>query len=317
MPATSPPFGERLSPERLRLFGDPAFDRDASGPGADISATSRRGTSADAISRGGAWRYAADPATEILCFGYRTGGVDHSWAPTNPSRDPLDALAADPDIPFVCFGGFEAAVWAKIMVERHGFAPIPTRRWLDLRATCCSLALPRSLDKTLTALGLPIEKDKAGQRLVRSLSKANPKTGAYPELTPETLARVVDYNRLDILALEAMHSRGLGALPTAEQAVWELDQRINASGIAIDADFVQAAKRISDQAIGEATEEFAGLTGGLTPHQVKAIRAWLKGRKWTLPNLEAETVGDALDSPDFPMTSGECSKSDRSQPPPA
>ena len=65
------------------------------------------------LTKAGAWRYAADPATEILCFGYRTGGVDHSWAPTSPSRDPLEALAADPDAVFACFGGFEAAVWAR------------------------------------------------------------------------------------------------------------------------------------------------------------------------------------------------------------
>ena len=74
----------------------------------------------------------------------------------------------------------------------------------------CSLALPRSLDKALVALGLPIEKDKAGQRLVRSLSKPDRKTGAYPELTPEIVARVTEYNRIDILALEAMHKQGLG-----------------------------------------------------------------------------------------------------------
>ena len=71
---------------------------------------------------------------------------------------------------FVCFGGFEQVIWQKIMVERHAFAPISTKRWIDLRATCCSFALPRSLDKALTALGLPVKKDKEGQRLVRSLS---------------------------------------------------------------------------------------------------------------------------------------------------
>ena len=137
-------------------------------------------------------------ATEILCFGYRVGGVDHSWAPTSNSRDPLERLAADPEVAFVCFGGFEPAVWRKIMVERHGFPPIPTQRWVDLRATASSFALPRSLDKALAALGLPIEKDKEGQRLVRSLSRPNRKTGAYPELTPAIVERVAEYNRIDI-----------------------------------------------------------------------------------------------------------------------
>ena len=254
-----------------------------------------RNTGGCDLSKAGAWRYAADEATEILCFGYRTGGMDYSWAPTSPSRDPLAALAADPDAMFACFGGFEAAVWARIMVERHAFPPIATRRWIDLRAACCCLALPRSLDKALTALGLSVKKDKEGQRLVRSLSRPNRKTGVHPELTPEIVGRVVEYNHIDILALEAMHKQGLGRLSAAEQAVWELDQRINARGIVIDVDFVEAAKRIADQAMGEAIEEFGRLTGGLSPHQVQKIRAWLRGRKWALPNLDSDAVSDALE----------------------
>jgi DNA polymerase bacteriophage-type len=247
------------------------------------------------LMKAGAWRYAADPATEIICFGYRAAGVDYSWNPACDSRDPLERFAAAPGVMFVSFGGFEAAVWAKIMVVRHGFPPIPVSRWVDLRATCCCLALPRELDKTLKVLGVPIKKDKAGQSLVRSLSKPDRKTKAYPELTPEIVARIAEYNRIDILALEAMHKQGLGALPAPEQAVWELDQRINARGITIDVDFVQAAKQLADRATMEATEEFARLTDGLTPYQVQKIRDWLKSRKWALPNLRRETISDALE----------------------
>jgi DNA polymerase len=251
------------------------------------------------LAKAGAWRYADDPATEILCFGYRVDGVDRSWTPGG-ARKPLDTLAADPAASFVCFGGFEQTIWRKIMVERHGFSPIPTGRWIDLRAVCCSFALPRSLDKTLSALGLSIEKDNEGQRLVRSLSRPNRKTGAYPELTQAIVKRVAEYNRIDILALEAMHRQGLARLSAAEQVVWELDQRINARGIAIDASFVEAAKRIADHEMGEVVAEFAGLTDGLSPYQVQKTREWLKGRKWTLPNLESETVSDALELAGLP-----------------
>jgi DNA polymerase len=252
------------------------------------------------LTKAGVWRYATDPATEIICFGYRAGAVDHSWAPTSSSRDPLEDMAANPDVAFVCFGGFEQVIWQKIMVERHGFAPISTKRWIDLRATCCSFALPRSLDKALTALGLPVKKDKEGQRLVRSLSRPNRKTGAYPELTPAIIERVVQYNRIDILALEAMRKQGLLRLTTSEQAVWELDQRINARGIAIDTGFVQAAKRMADQVMGEAFAEFAQLTDGVSPHQVRKIREWLRSRKCALPNLEAETVSESLELAGLP-----------------
>jgi DNA polymerase len=252
------------------------------------------------LTKVGVWRYAIDPATEILCFGYRVGGVDYSWAPTSDSRDPLARLAANPDVAFVCFGGFEHVIWQKIMVERHGFAPISTKRWVDLRATCCSFALPRSLDRALTALGLPIKKDKEGQRLVRSLSRPDRKTGAYPEITPAIVERIAEYNRIDIVALEAMREHGLGRLSAAEQAVWELDQRINARGIAIDVGFVEAAKRIADRQMGEVIAEFAELTGDISPHQVQKTRTWLKGRGCVLPNLESETVSEALELAGLP-----------------
>jgi DNA polymerase len=263
------------------------------------------------LTKAGASRYAADPATEIICFGYRVDGTDHSWVPDRFHVSPtlsthadtcerLARLAADPAVTFACFGGFEQAIWQKIMVGRHGFPPIPTPRWVDLRATCSSLALPRALDKALAALGLPIEKDKEGQRLVRSLSRPNRRSGLYPELTPAIVERVAAYNRIDILALEAMRKQGLGRLSAAEKAVWELDQRINARGIAIDVDFVAAAKRIAGQVMGEAIAEFAELTGGVLPTQVAKTREWLRGQRCALPNLEAETVDEALEAAGLP-----------------
>jgi len=81
-----------------------------------------RNTGGCDLKTAGAWRYAADSATEILCFGYRVGGVDHSWAPTMSSRDPLERLAADPELAFVWFGGFEQTIWQKIMVAARVFA---------------------------------------------------------------------------------------------------------------------------------------------------------------------------------------------------
>ena len=258
-----------------------------------------RNTGGCDLTKVGTWRYAVDPATEILCFGYRIAGVDHSLSPTSPSRNPLERLASNSDMTFACFGGFEQVIWQKIMVERHGFPPIPTERWLDLRATCACFALPRALDKALAALGLPIAKDKEGQRLVRSLSRPN-RTGAYPEITTLIDERVAAYNQIDIAALEAMMKQGLGRLDPAERKVWLLDQKINARGIAIDVGFVEAAKRISDQVMGEAIEEFKALTGGLSPHQVQRIREWLRDNHCALPNLEAETIEEALESEGLP-----------------
>jgi DNA (cytosine-5)-methyltransferase 1 len=59
-----------------------------------------RNTGGCDLTKAGAWRYAIDPATEVICFGYRVDGADHSWAPVSgslvaaPSKPPK-ASASD------------------------------------------------------------------------------------------------------------------------------------------------------------------------------------------------------------------------------
>jgi len=248
----------------------------------------------------GAWRYASDSHTEVLCFSYRASGEDHVWVPDMGLTGALVSLAADPEICFVSFAGFEPIVWQLLMVDRHGFPPIPTERWIDLRAVCSYLALPRKLEKVLPVLGLPVVKDVSGQRLIRRLSKPDRK-GVYPEITPEVLQRIIAYNRVDMHAVDALYAAA-GTLPDAERLVWVLDQQINTRGVWIDTDFVIAAKAIADMSIGEVLEEFDQLTGsdGLTPHQIEKTRGWLAERGLALPNLQANTVEEALESIELP-----------------
>jgi hypothetical protein len=163
-----------------------------------------RNTAGCDLAKVGAWRYAADRATEVVCFGYRVDYEDRWWTPDKGPCSQLTIFAANPERCFACFAGFEPVVWQLIMVERHGFPSISTERWIDVRAACSYLALPRKLEKVLPALGLPIAKDIAGQRFIRSLSR--PKKGVYPEITPAVLKRVVEYNRSDLHALEALYA---------------------------------------------------------------------------------------------------------------
>jgi DNA polymerase len=282
----------------------------------------------------GAWRYADDPATEILTLTYQNGdGEPRLWTPAMQTHE-LAALAADPAVTFVCFGDFELVIWDRIMVTRFGFPAIPVARWVDARASCSYLALPRALDKTLAAIGSEVVKDAAGRRLVLSLSRPHRKTGAYPEVTPAILERVSAYNRIDVAGLATIRT-AVGTLPERERRVWELDQAINQRGIGIDLDFVRAAKRIAETSKGALLEEFAGLTKfsvdkptsaraespravradtsadnpikpqrnpvqtdalGLSPHQVTKTREWLKSRGFSFANLGAETVEDALET---------------------
>src|SRR5262249_17504562 len=113
----------------------------------------------------GAWRYAGDPATEIITLTYHFAGESHPWTPALPYL-PLASLAADPAIIFVSHAGFERAIWHHLMVGRYGFLPIPVARWHDTQAACAYFALPLDLERALTVLNLPTAKDKEGRRLV-------------------------------------------------------------------------------------------------------------------------------------------------------
>lgn len=258
-----------------------------------------RNTAGCNLNTAGASRYAADPATEILTLVYRCAGEEQLWMPALGCAGPLKTFAEDPGLEFVCFAGFELAIWREIMVARFGFAPIPTARWIDAQAVCSYLALPRTLGKVLPVLGVPVVKDAAGQRLVRGLSRPGKKTGLYPELTPKILDRVHQYNRVDVDALIAIHT-ATGRLPERERQVWELDQQINARGIGIDIEMVRAAKIIADSTTGAVLAEFAELTGGLSPYQVAKTREWLSGRGYGLPDLQEMTVTAALEDSVLP-----------------
>jgi hypothetical protein len=147
----------------------------------------------------GAHRYAVDPGTEIVMLTFQLG--DHGprrWNPRSGLRAPLAWYAADPHIRFIAFSDFELAIWEAIMVGRYGFPPVAIERWDDARAACSFYTLPRALDKVLPVIGSSVVKDAAGRRLTLSLSRRNRKTGEYPEVTPEVLRRVSEYNKTDV-----------------------------------------------------------------------------------------------------------------------
>ena len=114
----------------------------------------------------------------------------------------------------------------------------------------------------------------------------------YPEITPAIRQRVINYARSDIEGTIAL-DQALGRLPKRERRVWELDQTINQRGIAIDLDFVRAAKVMADGLMADVTEEFHHLTG-LNPTQVEKIKLWLAERDLELDSLEADAIEKAL-----------------------
>lgn len=246
----------------------------------------------------GAWVYAADLSTEILCLGFTTGNEAMVLTPDDLARrsGPLWDMAHDSGVMFVAHNAaFEKAIWREIMVKVYGWPDIPNDRWHDIMAVCAMKGLPLKLERAAMALRLHHQKDTEGTRVTLSLGKPNRR--GYYDRPAEKLARVYDYNRRDCVAELELHRR-VGGLGPDERRVWLLDQRINERGVGIDLNFVRAAQAICDAAAVPLATEFSVITNGLRPTQRDQFLGWLTANGADVPNLQKATLAKLLGEDD-------------------
>ena len=236
----------------------------------------------------GAWRYAEDPTTDVLCLCWAwQDGRQGLWVPGGLTADLLEWVG-NPDTVVIAHNvGFEKAVWRRHVMPIHGFPDIPDERWHDTMAVCAMKTIPPKLEDAAKSLRLNLTKDMVGSKLVRELSKF--KKGYAPAVTPGLLERVVQYCQMDVGVEVALHRR-IGWLPPSERQVWLLDQKINARGVAIDRAFVTAARKVVEDATKPLAEEFEDITGGLSFTQGMKIKAWVIEKGVPLPDLKKETI---------------------------
>lgn len=250
------------------------------------------------LKKAGAWRYAEDPTTEILCLGYTDGTAFRVLAPyelpVEVCPEQFLKLVYDPDCIFIAHNvAFEKAIWWNIMMPVYAWPDIPNERWHDTQSVCAMKGLPLKLERAASALGLKMQKDMEGSRATVALSKPN--RAGFFDRSPEKLQRVYDYNRGDLLAELELHRRVRG-LGSAERQVWLLDQTINERGVRLDLEFIDRAQSIVDQATGPLTKEFEELTGGIRPSQRDRFIKWLHAEGCAIPDLRKDTISEWLDN---------------------
>lgn len=248
------------------------------------------------LKKAGAWRYAEDPTTNIICLGYTLDGNPNQCLGPNELgwgyRVELCEAVTDPNCMFIAHNAmFEKAVWRWIMVKVFGWPDIPNERWHDSMASCAMKGIPLKLENAVRALRLSVQKDTEGTKATLAYGRTNKKTGMYQK-TPEKLHRIMDYCKQDVAAELGLHRRvrGLGA---EERKVWLLDQAINERGVRLDMKFVDAAQSICDQATKPLLAEFRQLTGLDKVGSPKFLE-WLHAQGAMLPNLQKETINQWL-----------------------
>lgn len=255
--------------------------------------------SAADLNKVGAWRYAEDISTFILCFGYKVvkDGVPSATVVISEQdivakHEPLYSYAKDPSVIFVAHNAqFEQAIWKHIMVAQHGWPELPPERWHDTMAVAARRTLPMSLDKVGAVLNLNTQKDKEGHRLMMQMCKPG-RDGNFDH-PPEKLARLVQYNVGDVDTQYELHKR-LGGLGASERAAWVRNQVANQRGILVDVPYVKQCMAVLEEARGPMEDEFRKATG-FSPTQRAKILEWIREQGVDMPDMRKATLDTMLD----------------------
>jgi DNA polymerase len=254
----------------------------------------------------GAHVYSADPSTRILIAVWIIEREQGEYEDPIVWLGKMDAYAASPPMPYAIAGliksgctvaGHNAAFEAAIDAYRAGPVlgwPIPKLEQLDCTmARAAVQALPLDLERLGVALGLTIQKDRAGHRLMLSMCKPRkPRkdedpNGVYWHYDADKLVRLTSYCVADVRA-EIAADRALRPLQANERRVWLLDQAVNNRGVEIDTAFVRTAHKLITRAERHANKRMRQITGGAVDAvtQIARLKTWAQSRGVELPVIK-------------------------------
>lgn len=261
----------------------------------------------------GAWEYSRHASTEVVCVAWRVGtratllsAKTRCWSPLietgNGTLEELVKVLTDPDVILVAHNAlFEQAITTNVFWKYSlDVTCPPPERWLCTAALVSAIAIPRKLEWAAKVMGLQVQKDMVGHKLMLKLAKPRKPSKRNPATRwtdPEDVAKVCAYCVTDIDA-EVLILLKTPPLTPTERRVWVLDQRINLRGFAVDRPLVTSVLQMINTETVRLSAETEAETRGLiaSANQRDAILAWLKDEGVFLPDLRKTTVQDAIDS---------------------
>lgn len=248
----------------------------------------------------GAWRYWEDPSTEVLCLSWaEDDGPVTTWRRGQPVPPRLAERIRSGALCGAHNAQFERLAFIKDLGPRCGF-PVPKlEQWRCTAAQAAALALPRALDKALTAAGLLVRKDPRGKQLIkrfcvpRKPTRADKATRIHTWEDPEGFDALCEYCEQDVRGERALYHH-LPKLQPAEEKVWQLDTIINERGLPIDLDLVDQMIDVADTRQEQISKRVLELTGNIRATQRDKILEWLHAEGGEVQTLQAKELKDAL-----------------------
>jgi len=270
----------------------------------------------------GSYKYAECPDFQVLVVAYapiweypggvtKLGQIRTLGRDTPRQREAFKAMLTNPDYEKNAFNAnFERVALSK-------WLGMPNGTYIDPEGWYCSAVQANangvfgSLDEVARAVRSPISKDPEGRRLINLFSKPDKKTGEFhdPGVSGNLcwcgyshkadFIRFEDYCKNDVLT-EAAASNSFPLIPDFVQREYEMDQRINDTGILHD-------RELSEQAVRQVAEERDRLMGKLqrltgldNPNSNQQLAGWLASMDYPMTSLDKAHREEALADPLIP-----------------
>src|SRR6056297_3109942 len=259
----------------------------------------------------GVYRYTDSPNFDILLFAYSIdeGPVELiDLASGEELPEEITRAILSKDIIKTAFN----ANFERVALMKYISRILKKEIYLDPSSWRCSevqaamLGLPLHLEGVAKVLRLDAQKMAEGKSLIRYFClpcKATAANGGrirnMPWDAPDKWELFKQYNIRDVeVELEIRKKIKDFPITKSEQALYELDQRINDRGIKADMTLVDEAISCDRQFTVAATERAYELTGLENPNSVSQLKDWLSERGVEVESLSKKNVKELVDETD-------------------
>lgn len=260
------------------------------------------------VSDVGVYRYAEDDSFKIILFAYSFDGEPVTVIDCSNDEYPGESIPArvwkaltDPSILKIAHN----ANFEYVCIGAYFGLRLELSQWFCTMIAAAYLGLPLGLDKVGQVLGLSEQKDARGKSLItffckpcKPTKKNGGRTLNLPEHDPEKWDEFKEYNAQDVRTEKEIYayvSRFPG-LPEEEREYWILDQIINATGITVDREFIEAAIETNKRFTKDVHDEIVNLTGVDNPNSLPQLKRWLfQELGYEVHSLGKDYLTDAID----------------------
>lgn len=249
------------------------------------------------LAKAGVYRYADDPAFEILLCSYAINDgdvvtVDVACGQKLP--EDLNEALQDPGVVKWAWN----ASFERMCLSKHLGQRLDPKGWRCSMIWAATLGLPLSLKDAGAVLGLDKQKMGEGRDLIKYFCTPDKDGGRHrPGDDPDGWELFKKYNARDAEVETAIrHKLSHHPVPEFVWAQYETDQRINDRGIRIDTTLVENAIQIDAQHRSEALEQAQELTGLDNPASPIQLRQWLNDHGCGIESMSKTDVEQALET---------------------